>query len=123
MSTQTLVKVGLFWCLIHVGFAVFLNQASESAVWANTGAFLISFWIAFFGHLAFLDPQSAPPIAASARRLVMTLLASFMLNQSLLLTLVSLEAWSESGALVFSTAIAAFFILLLSKIWVFRRTP
>lgn len=120
MSIQTLVIIGLFCCLTHTGCAGFLNQASESVVWANTGAFLISFWFAFFGHLAFLDPQTAPPLVTSARRLVMTLLASFALNQSLLLTLVSLESWSEGRALVFSTAIAALFSLLLCRVWVFR---
>lgn len=113
--------VGAVATAVHMMIGSVLILGQVAPLIANLVAFLVAFFISFAGHYGYSFSDTALPIAQSIRRFAVVAVCGFILNQSILLVLLSRARMDPITALVLSTGFAATTGFVASRFWAFRR--
>ena len=88
---------------------------------ANPVAFAVAFCVSFAGHFGYSFAGSGAPIWRAASRFALVAIAGFVVNQTILVILLSSGRLTPIPSLLVSTCFAVAVVFLLSKFWAFRH--
>lgn len=114
--------VGGLAALLHYVVALQCSQWLDIA-WANVVAFLVAFWISFFGHFYFSFQQGQRPNLAVLIKFCAVAISGFAINQAVLLLQVQLTDWPLRFMLALAIVVSAGSTFVLSRVLVFKDRP
>jgi putative flippase GtrA len=113
--------VGILATAVHMATGTTLIHFSVAPQTANPVAFAVALCISFAGHFGYSFAGSGAPIWCAAGRFALAAIAGFVVNQSILVILLSSGWLTPIPSLVVSTCFAATVVFLMSKFWAFRN--
>jgi len=111
--------IGVIAAITHYCIAIFLTDHQVAAAWANLVAFVIAFWISYFGHRYFSFDAGDVSHQQTLPRFILVAVLGFILNESLLLLMLHFTKISIALGLPFIIIITAMFTFILSRQFAF----
>ncbi len=108
-----LVNLLIVWLLVDK--ALFMKPLV-----ANIFAFLVAFWVSYFGHSRLTFNHTRHKMRFVAPKFFLIAICSFILNETLYFLLLHLTPLSYLWSLFIVLMIVPVFTFVLSKIWAFR---
>ena len=112
-GVAALVNMLIVWLLVSKVF--FLSPLE-----ANVFAFLIAFWVSYFGHSRLTFNHVEHEAAHAVPRFFIVATLSFILNEGLYFLLLRLTTLPYLWALFLVLAIVPIFTFVFSRFWAFR---
>ncbi len=109
--------------LVHYVTALTLNSLSVTPAMANVIGFACAFPVSYFGHRTLSFAGAGVPHRKALPRLFAVSALAFVVNQTLLLSLLKWTALPLWIALAVVLFVVAFGTYALSRGWVFARSP
>lgn len=114
--------IGVLAAITHYGIAIFLTNHQVAAAWANLVAFVIAFWVSYFGHRYFSFEASEVSHQQTLPRFILVAVLGFILNESLLLIMLHFTKISIALGLPFIILLTAIFTFILSRQFAFTTS-
>jgi putative flippase GtrA len=114
--------IGVLAALTHYAIAVILTHEVVAAAWSNLIAFIIAFWVSYFGHRYFSFNASNVSHQQTLPRFIFVALLGFMLNQTLLLFMLHFTTVAIAVGLPFILILTAIFTFILSRQFAFNTS-
>ncbi len=114
--------IGGLAALTHYGIAIFLTSQQVTAAWANLVAFVIAFWVSYFGHRYFSFEAGEVSHQQTLPRFILVAVFGFILNESLLLLMLHFSKISMALGLPFIIILTAIFTFILSRQFAFNTS-
>lgn len=111
--------IGIIAAIAHYCIAVFLTNHDMAAAWANLVAFVIAFWVSYFGHRYFSFEAGDVSHQQTLPRFILVAVLGFILNESLLLLMLHFSKISMALGLPFIIILTAIFTFILSRQFAF----
>ncbi|GAC1377514.1 MAG: GtrA family protein [Aquirhabdus sp.] len=111
--------IGVIAAVTHYCIAIFLTNNQVAAAWANLVAFVIAFWVSYFGHRYFSFDAGDISHQQTLPRFILVAVFGFILNESLLLLMLHFTKISIALGLPFIIIITAIFTFILSRQFAF----
>lgn len=112
-SLAALVNMFVVWLLVEKVF--FLPPLG-----ANVFAFLIAFWVSYFGHSRLTFNHAKHDVGYAVPRFFLVAVLSFLLNEGFYFLLLHFTSLPYLWALFLVLAIVPVFTFILSRFWAFR---
>lgn len=113
--------VGILSTAIHIIGGGLMIHAGINPLLANPIAFMIAFGASFVGHFAYTFKGNAANWMRAFLRFLTVALLGFLINQSVLLSLLALNLVHAFACLILSTSAAAMVSFALSRSWAFSE--
>jgi putative flippase GtrA len=114
--------IGVLAALTHYAIAITLTSKSIQPAWANLVAFVIAFWVSYFGHRYFSFNAGEVSHQQTLPRFILVAVIGFILNESLLLLMLHFTAVTIAIGLPFIIVLTAMFTFVLSRQFAFDTT-
>lgn len=114
--------IGVLAAITHYGIAIFLTSHQVAAAWANLVAFIMAFWVSYFGHRYFSFEASDVSHQQTLPRFILVAVLGFILNESLLLLMLHFTKISIALGLPFIIILTAIFTFILSRQFAFNTS-
>jgi len=114
--------IGVLAAVTHYCIAIYLTNHQVAAAWANLVAFVIAFWVSYFGHRYFSFDAGDLSHQQTLPRFILVAVLGFILNESLLLLMLHFTDISIALGLPFIIVITAVFTFILSRQFAFDAT-
>ena len=114
--------IGGLAAVTHYCIAIYLTDHQVAAAWANLVAFIIAFWVSYFGHRYFSFDASDVSHQQTLPRFILVAVIGFILNESLLLLMLHFTKISIALGLPFIIVITAIFTFILSRQFAFNTS-
>lgn len=111
--------IGVLAALSHYGIAVSLTNKGVNAAGSNLIAFIIAFWVSYFGHRYFSFNAGDVSHLQTLPRFIVVALLGFILNESLLLFILHFTVITMAVGLPFIIILTAIFTFILSRQFAF----
>lgn len=111
--------IGVLAAITHYCIAIFLTSNDIAAGWANLVAFVIAFWVSYFGHRYFSFDVGDVSHQQTLPRFILVAVFGFILNESLLLLMLHFTKISIELGLPFIIIVTAVFTFILSRQFAF----
>lgn len=111
--------IGVIAAVTHYCIAIFLTDNHLAAAWANLVAFVIAFWVSYFGHRYFSFDAGDVSHQQTLPRFILVAVFGFILNESLLLLMLHFTQTSMALGLPFIIILTAMFTFILSRQFAF----
>lgn len=111
--------IGVIAAITHYCIAIFLTDTHVAAAWANLVAFVIAFWVSYFGHRYFSFDAGDVSHQQTLPRFILVAVFGFILNESLLLLMLHFTKISMALGLPFIILLTAMFTFILSRQFAF----
>lgn len=111
--------IGVIAAVTHYCIAIFLTDNRLAAAWANLVAFVIAFWVSYFGHRYFSFDAGDVSHQQTLPRFILVAVFGFILNESLLLLMLHFTQISMALGLPFIIILTAMFTFILSRQFAF----
>lgn len=111
--------IGIIAAIAHYCIAIFLTNHDMAAAWANLVAFVIAFWVSYFGHRYFSFEAGDVSHQQTLPRFILVAVLGFILNESLLLLMLHFSKISMALGLPFIIILTAIFTFILSRQFAF----
>lgn len=112
--------IGVIAAITHYGIAIYLTNSHFSAAWANLIAFVIAFWVSYFGHRYFSFDAGDVSHQQTLPRFILVAVLGFILNESLLLLMLHFTKISMALGLPFIIILTAISTFILSRQFAFN---
>lgn len=121
LQVARFAAVGCTAAAVNFLAVVALVQFAQLApLLANLFAFLLAFWVSYYGHGRFTFTNRATRARGALQRFFAVAIFSFVLNESLFYGLLSLTNLHYAAALFLVLMVVPPITFALSKWWVFR---
>lgn len=114
--------IGVLAAVTHYCIAIYLTDQQVAAAWANLVAFIIAFWVSYFGHRYFSFDAGDMSHQQTLPRFILVAVFGFILNESLLLLMLHFTKISIALGLPFIIVITAIFTFILSRQFAFNTS-
>lgn len=114
--------IGGLAAVTHYCIAIYLTDQQVAAAWANLVAFIIAFWVSYFGHRYFSFDAGDVSHQQTLPRFILVAVFGFILNESLLLLMLHFTKISIALGLPFIIVITAIFTFILSRQFAFNTS-
>ncbi len=114
--------IGGLAAVTHYCIAIYLTDQQVAAAWANLVAFIIAFWVSYFGHRYFSFDAGDMSHQQTLPRFILVAVFGFILNESLLLLMLHFTKISIALGLPFIIVITAIFTFILSRQFAFNTS-
>ncbi len=114
--------IGVLAALTHYMIAIALTQQQLAAAWANLVAFVIAFWVSYFGHRYFSFNAGDVAHQQTLPRFIMVAVGGFIFNETLLLLMLRYTSITIDIGLPFIILLTAVFTFIFSRFFAFA-TP
>ena len=114
--------IGVLAAVTHYCIAIYLTDHQVAAGWANLVAFIIAFWVSYFGHRYFSFDAGDVSHQQTLPRFILVAVFGFILNESLLLLMLHFTKISIALGLPFIIVITAIFTFILSRQFAFNTS-
>jgi len=114
--------IGGLAAVTHYCIAIYLTDQQVAAAWANLVAFIIAFWVSYFGHRYFSFDAGDLSHQQTLPRFILVAVFGFILNESLLLLMLHFTKISIALGLPFIIVITAIFTFILSRQFAFNTS-
>jgi len=111
--------IGVLAALTHYAIAITLTSKAMQPAWANLIAFVIAFWVSYFGHRYFSFEAGDVSHQQTLPRFILVAVLGFILNESLLLLMLHFTAITIALGLPFIIILTAIFTFILSRQFAF----
>ncbi len=111
--------IGVLAAITHYCIAITLTNKGMPAAWANLVAFVIAFWVSYFGHRYFSFEASDVSHQQTLPRFILVAVLGFILNESLLLLMLHFTSITIALGLPFIIILTAMFTFILSRQFAF----
>jgi len=111
--------IGVLAALTHYAIAITLTNKGIPAAWANLVAFVIAFWVSYFGHRYFSFDAGDVSHQQTLPRFIFVAVLGFILNESLLLLMLHFTSITIALGLPFIIILTAIFTFILSRQFAF----
>ncbi len=111
--------IGVLAALTHYAIAITLTHKSMLPAWANLIAFVIAFWVSYFGHRYFSFDAGDVSHQQTLPRFILVAVLGFILNESLLLLMLHFTSITIALGLPFIIILTAVFTFILSRQFAF----
>lgn len=111
--------IGILAALTHYLIAITLTHHDIPAAWANLIAFVIAFWVSYFGHRYFSFDVGDISHQQTLPRFILVAVLGFILNESLLLLMLHFTSITMALGLPFIIILTAVFTFILSRQFAF----
>jgi putative flippase GtrA len=111
--------IGVLAALIHYTIAIYITNKGIQPAWANLIAFVIAFWVSYFGHRYFSFDAGDVSHQQTLPRFILVAVFGFILNESLLLLMLNFTSITIALGLPFIIILTAIFTFVLSRQFVF----
>ena len=114
--------IGVLAALTHYAIAMILTDKGMQPAWANLIAFVIAFWVSYFGHRYFSFDAGEISHQHTLPRFILVAVFGFILNESLLLLMLHVTTVTMAVGLPFIILLTAMFTFVLSRQFAFDRS-
>lgn len=114
--------IGVLAALTHYAIAITLTSTAMQPAWANLVAFVIAFWVSYFGHRYFSFDAGDVSHQQTLPRFVLVAVLGFILNESLLLLMLRFTSITIALGLPFIIILTAIFTFVLSRQFAFNTS-
>ena len=111
--------IGVLAALTHYAIAITLTNSGMLPAWANLIAFVIAFWVSYFGHRYFSFDAGDVSHQQTLPRFILVAVLGFILNESLLLLMLHFTSITIALGLPFIIILTAVFTFILSRQFAF----
>jgi putative flippase GtrA len=111
--------IGGLAALTHYAIAITLTHRGIQPAWANLIAFVIAFWVSYFGHRYFSFDAGNISHQQTLPRFILVAVFGFILNESLLLLMLHFTSVTMALGLPFIIILTAIFTFVLSRQFAF----
>ena len=111
--------IGVLAALTHYAIAITLSSKGMLPAWANMIAFVIAFWVSYFGHRYFSFDAGDISHQQTLPRFILVAVLGFILNESLLLLMLHFTSITIALGLPFIIILTAIFTFVLSRQFAF----
>jgi putative flippase GtrA len=106
----------------HYLIAIALTQQQITAAWANLFAFVIAFWVSYFGHRSFSFNVGEVAHQQTLPRFILVAVFGFIFNETLLLLMLRYTSITIDIGLPFIILLTAVLTFIFSRFFAFA-TP
>jgi len=114
--------IGVLAAVTHYLIAISLTQQQMAAAWANLIAFVIAFWVSYFGHRYFSFDAGDIAHQQTLPRFILVAVFGFIFNETLLLLMLHYTAITIDIGLPFIILLTAVLTFIFSRFFAFA-TP
>ncbi len=114
--------IGVLAAITHYLIAIALTQQHVAAAWANLVAFVIAFWVSYFGHRYFSFNAGDIAHQQTLPRFILVAVCGFIFNESLLLAMLHYTSISIDVGLPFIIVLTAVLTFVFSRFFAFKTT-
>lgn len=111
--------IGVLAALTHYAIAIALAHHGMLPAWANLIAFVVAFWVSYFGHRYFSFDAGDVAHQQTLPRFILVAVFGFILNESLLLLMLHFTTMTMAVGLPFIIILTACFTFVLSRQFAF----
>jgi putative flippase GtrA len=111
--------IGVLAALTHYAIVMILTNTGIQPAWANLIAFVIAFWVSYFGHRYFSFAAREVSHQQTLPRFIIVAVFGFILNETLLLLMLHFTSVTIAIGLPFIILLTAIFTFVLSRQFAF----
>jgi putative flippase GtrA len=112
--------IGVLAAITHYLIAISLTQQQIAPAWANLVAFVIAFWVSYFGHRYFSFDVGDVSHQQTLPRFILVAVFGFIFNETLLLSMLHYTSISMDIGLPFIIILTAVLTFIFSRFFAFK---
>jgi putative flippase GtrA len=112
--------IGVLAAITHYLIAITLTQQQIAPAWANLVAFVIAFWVSYFGHRYFSFDVGDVSHQQTLPRFILVAVFGFIFNETLLLLMLHYTSISMDIGLPFIIILTAVLTFIFSRFFAFK---